>query len=214
MSFRKLMPYGFVLLMLLAARPAAATTIFADDFNANSPGNLGLNVTPLTWTIASGTVDTLLNFGVSGGGACVGAGGSPSGSVCIDLDGSTSAAGTLMHTVTFASSGTYDLSFWLRGNGRGGAADTVDFALSGGLLADSVTLASTDPWGQVARSFVVSTPGTYTLSFHNLGGDNIGAWLDDVSIDTGAAPPVPEPATISLLGLGLLGAVRARRRSR
>src|SRR5215475_848489 len=69
MSFRKLMPLGF-LLLLLVTRPAAATTIFADNFNANNPGNLGLNVTPLTWTIAGGTVDTLLNFPVSTGGAC------------------------------------------------------------------------------------------------------------------------------------------------
>jgi hypothetical protein len=212
MSCRKLMPWGF-LFLLLVTKPAAATTIFADNFNANSPGNLGLNVTPLTWTIASGTVDTLLDFPVSTGGACTTGGGSPSGGVCIDLDGSSSAAGTLMHTLSLAS-GSYQLSFWLRGNARGGAADTVDFGISGGLLTDTTTLASTAPWTQFVRPFVVSVPGTYTLSFHNLGGDNIGAWLDDVSVDTVGVTAVPEPTTISLVGLGLLGAIRARRKNR
>ena len=197
----------FAGVLMFGASPAAAQVIFSDNFNANSPGNLG-TVPPLTWTLAPGTgsVDTLNDFGVTGGGACsTGGSGSPSAGVCIDLDGSTSAAGRLQHDVTIVTPGSYQLTFWVRGNGRGAAADTVDFGITG-LVTDTLTMASADPWVQVTRTVVVATPGTYVLFFDDRGADNIGVWLDDVTVQ--ATPGVPTMNQWLLIALaGMLGGV-------
>jgi hypothetical protein len=209
-----LVSVGVFVVMLLSASPAVAATIFADNFNGNSPGNLGLNVTPLTWNIApgTGTVDTLFDFGVIGGGACTSAGGSPSGGVCIDLDGTSSLAGRLQHNVTFASAGTFELDFWLRGNGRGGPVDVVDFGITG-LFSGSISKSSADPWAQVSTVFTVAAPGTFTLFFDNQGGDNFGAWLDDVLVQSQETGTVPEPMSLLLLSTGLVACFILKRRT-
>ncbi|MBZ5727245.1 MAG: hypothetical protein LAP87_19880 [Acidobacteriia bacterium] len=51
---------------------------------------------------------------------------------------------------------------------------------------------------QFTLNFTSAATGTGTVSFHNLGGDNIGAILDDVTVATAAAG-VPEPARSVLL---------------
>lgn len=56
------------------------------------------------------------------------------------------------------------------------------------------------------------TPGTYELSFQTAGGNPISTQFQFTS--SGNAAPIPEPGTLALLGLGLLGmgaAVRGRR---
>lgn len=193
----------------LCGSAASAAPIFVDDFDANGT-LIPLNTTPAGWDITDGgTVDTLY----FPGSHC---NGSPSGDVCVDLDGSTSSAGFLQRDVTFSAAGDYSLDFWLRGNNRGGAADSVQYGvltIGGAITGPHV---SSTAWSAHQFLFSIATPGVYAIFFENAGGDNVGMWLDDVSvnaIDVDEPAPVPEPGSVFLLagGLAAIG-VRLRRR--
>jgi hypothetical protein len=62
-------------------------------------------------------------------------------------------------------------------------------------------------WQTFTTSFTPTTSGTVSITFNNMNvGDNY-AGLDNVSVDA-----IPEPATIALMGLGLIGIGALRRR--
>jgi len=77
---------------------------------------------------------------------------------------------------------------------------------STGILIGSATAVDTGPVG-VALTLQVSTPGIHSVQFFGTNGEGGSVAFDDLRFNT----PVPEPATLSLLGLGSLVWLRKRR---
>jgi len=190
-----------VIAALVAASSGAwASSIFSDNFNGDT---IAANTTPSGWSVGSGTVDVVGPGWF--GNLCAATGGS-----CVDLDGSTNRAGTLSKSFSLLAGNTYTASFDLAGNQRGGS-DVVDIAFGGSL--STLSLTSSAAWATYSLTFAPTTSGNYTLSFHNRGGDNVGAVLDNVNVSVAAAVPEPESYAMLLAGLGLMG-VAARRRNK
>jgi hypothetical protein len=190
---------SLVLAGLLAGACAAnAQVVFSDDFNADAQG---LNKTAFLgdWAVTDGAVDL------------VGTGFFefyPGNGNYVDLDGSMGNAGVFTKVLDLTAGVTYTASFLLGGSTRGDS-NLVDVGFGSSLA--SFTLLSGDPLGARSIAFTPGSSGSYSLSFANAGGDNLGAILDNVVVST---PAIPEPETYALMlaGLGALGVVARRRR--
>jgi hypothetical protein len=121
-------------------------------------------------------------------------------------------------TVTLDPEVRYVLSFDLVGNGATGAATTsvttVKLGPAGSLFDHVYTLNNGSPTSatEVTQTFTVTMPETVNLVFSGTGiSRTAGMVVDNVSL-TGI--PTPEPATLGLMVLGLLGAVGFAKRKR
>lgn len=114
-----------------------------------------------------------------------------------------------------ASAGT--VSFWLRGAADPGYADTVKFGFgngSGFALGNAVTAAG--GWTEYSVSFAAAGAGSTTrFAIEQVGSADLADYIgiDDLSVQTRAVTPVPEPANALLLAAGLLGLAAWRRRA-
>lgn len=176
--------------LLVSAVSSAQVTLFSDDFQGESSS--GLNYTNfVNWDVSEGTVDLLSSGGNPG--------------AWVDLDGSSSNSGRFETKSSFNfSAGTiYTLSFDYQTTGNSNTAD-----VSVGTATFQVGT-STGGWQSFSNTFSFASDTSAKLAFQDLGNDNVGLGIDNVRI----ASPVPEPATMAALGVGLAALLRRRRRA-
>jgi hypothetical protein len=182
---KKLLATIAILAFTATTTQAAVVSGLSDNFDGETSGSNYAGF--VNWDITEGSVDLV------GPGYFAHLCREALGNSCVDLDGSTLDAGVMTSKDDFAG-GTYDVSFWISGNQRGGS-DVVEFFF--GDYSEVFELASTDPWQLIERT--ISTIGG-KVGFSAEGGDNIGPVVDDIAISA-----VPLPAALPLFGAALLG---------
>lgn len=196
-------------LSVAVSLPAAAATLFSDNFDADAAG---LNAPLLNWTVGRGTIDVIgagfFNF-------------YPGNGRYVDMDGSTNSAGRIDTKDAFALvvGQSYRLSFSYGRNGI--SAETMRFGVSGS-LAESFSLPASPPSNEPVPATLqpfslefVAAASSGRIFFDHAGGDNGGIILDNVlleSIDRAAVVPVPAGLPLMLGGLVALGFAASRRR--
>jgi hypothetical protein len=148
---------------------------------------------------------------------CQSAGGS---TPCVDMQGNGN--GTLTTRSAFAiAPGPVSVQFDLAGSQRGDRPKTVTVSMVSTLgvtqFSEAFTLSSTAPFATFTRTFDVTDTVNAVLRFTSSGpADSFGLLLDNVILTAGLTGPVqnpvPAPATLLLLGIGLVVLYVARRR--
>lgn len=202
MSRKIVTPFKILAMALVLIWPAAAKADeITENFDELTPTLNATNVG--AFTVTSGSVDVV--GGGLFGSLCV----APESGNCVDLNGTTGTAGQISSADLTLTPGTYTLTFDLIGDQRGSPASAT--VTLGSLYDQTFLLASDDvTTGIVSTTITVGTTTVAPLIFTSNQNSNVGLLLDNVSL---APVSVPEPATLSLLGVGLASLVVVRRRT-
>jgi hypothetical protein len=153
------------------------TVLFYDDFDTEN-GRRGENnwTSFVHWVVVDGCVDLHGNgfYDVQRGNG-----------LYVDLDGTCMAGGTIETRTSFTlEPGSYVLEYWLAGNQRIDAPDTVHVSL-GTLYHEEFVLPRDQPFTLIQRTVEVTSTVSAALRFRNFGGDDQGALLDVVRLRRG-----------------------------
>lgn len=195
---------------LACSQSAQAYMMIFDEFETDHATSV-LNAGLTHWSVSGGTVDYIRSgdYGIQ----CLGGG-------CVDMDGSTGDAGriTSLDSFAFTSGSQYRLDFDYSGNQRTSAFDEMVFGY-GTTQLGSVGAPGAAGFQHYTLFFTAAADETASFYFEGIGGDNIGLILDNVWLqphsdrtDGGVPTEVPEPSSLALAGLGLLGLGYLRRR--
>lgn len=190
---------------LLDVCAANAAVVFSDDFNLENSGNYQLNYFTLNnWDVTAGSIDVIgtgspWNF-------------FPANGLFLDMNGSTNSPGSITTKQSFGP-GNYNLSFDFAGTQRG-LGGNIRFSL--GSNSYDISLAGSDVFTPL--SYDITLNSTEKLTFQSLSFDNgnIGGLLDNItltSIENQGSEAVPAPASLGLMGAGLLALGLIRRRN-
>ena len=211
----------FSLILTISVHTASASIIFNETFNSEpgssdgTSGRSGINYDSFTnWTVSDGTIDLLEqgDFAPGPGILCVGNTGK-----CVDLDGSTRNSGMMTSVALALAAGRYSLTYELAGvdmrfaQFAAAIPNIVDIsiqAIGGGFtfFTDQQVRNQGDFFSLAGGTFDVASPTTVEILFQDLGNDNFGAVLDNVTLST-----VPIPPTIALLLGGVIALFRFSR---
>jgi len=157
-----------------------SSVLLDDNFDSENEGFGSLNYFGLrNWNVTAGSVDLIGNgFADS----------LPGNGLYLDLDGTTSQAGTIESKTTFTLvPGTYRLEFSLAGS-QLGDLNRVDVRL-GDVYTETFTPPSDAPFTLIRRDIIVTTATSGKLVFQSFGGDNMGYLLDNVRLLTDITEP-------------------------
>jgi hypothetical protein len=183
----------------LALSAGAQAAVFTDNFDSDA---VGTDKTPVGWYLSANTDDVDI----------IGSGFFdflPGNGNYIDLAGSNGlpGAGVLATNIGVVAGTTYTATFELAGNQRDSTSDSVTVLFGGAMLV--VPLSPTAGFSTYSIATTASS-GSMTLSFQDSRDGNVGALLDDVSVNVSA---VPEPGNVVLMITGIAAlAFTARRR--
>lgn len=201
---RKLLCCAPVLALFSVAVPIYGSTVLNENFDELTT-QLSATSAGAFQTMNGTNVDII---GAGNGYAYLCAG--PESGNCIDMDGTGgNPQGQLQSTTQFAA-GTYELSFDLIGNERGGTTTTT---VTFGDYDQTFVLAATDTTSGIVSNQMVTltSPGYLLFASDDPAGDEAGAALDNVTVNSvSTSPPpttgvTPEPSSVALLGTGMLG---------